>query len=211
MPHHADARCVYGSRKLIMETHSLRSTVQSTKFRYSGFTLIELLVVIAIIAILAAILFPVFARARENARRASCMSNMRQIGLGFMQYSQDNDESFPLKGATGANGKIPPCWLHSIQPYVKSYQVYKCPSDTKIEGEPALGVDYTSYGINAMARRLFFTLRARRIVGLISRRLARMVSPSSLRAWKRPRLQFKWWNRTALNITRTMATLAATA
>ena len=60
-----------------------------------GFTLIELLVVIAIIAILAAILFPVFARARENARRTSCLNNMKQIGLGFMQYTQDYDEKYP--------------------------------------------------------------------------------------------------------------------
>src|SRR5471030_86040 len=60
-----------------------------------GFTLIELLVVIAIIAILASILFPVFARARENARRASCMSNLKQLGLGYLQYAQDYDESFP--------------------------------------------------------------------------------------------------------------------
>src|SRR5690349_12144108 len=61
-----------------------------------GFTLIELLVVIAIIALLAAILFPVFARARENARRASCQSNLKQIGLGFHQYTQDYDDRLPL-------------------------------------------------------------------------------------------------------------------
>lgn len=62
-----------------------------------GFTLIELLVVIAIIALLAAILFPVFARARENARRASCQSNLKQIGLSVVQYTQDYDETFPLQ------------------------------------------------------------------------------------------------------------------
>lgn len=67
----------------------------SSKSTGKGFTLIELLVVIAIIAILAAILFPVFARARENARRSSCMSNMKQIGLGLMQYTQDYDEKLP--------------------------------------------------------------------------------------------------------------------
>ena len=67
----------------------------STDYRKKGFTLIELLVVIAIISTLAAILFPIFARARENARRASCMSNLKQIGLGFMQYTQDYDEEFP--------------------------------------------------------------------------------------------------------------------
>ena len=69
-------------------------TIQSRK----AFTLIELLVVIAIIAILAAILFPVFAKAREKARQISCLSNMRQIGLGFMQYTQDNDEVLPGSG-----------------------------------------------------------------------------------------------------------------
>lgn len=71
-------------------------------FKFSskkGFTLIELLVVIAIIAILAAILFPVFARARENARRASCQSNLKQIGLGILQYAQDYDERYPGGGA----------------------------------------------------------------------------------------------------------------
>src|SRR5689334_5202516 len=66
-----------------------------------GFTLIELLVVIAIIAILAAILFPVFARARENARRASCQSNLKQIGLGIMMYTQDYDETFPRSAIGG--------------------------------------------------------------------------------------------------------------
>src|SRR5687767_10691477 len=68
---------------------------RSTTTRKTAFTLIELLVVIAIIALLAAILFPVFARARENARRAGCQSNLKQIGLGIMQYSQDYDELMP--------------------------------------------------------------------------------------------------------------------
>src|SRR3712207_2136374 len=73
--------------------------------RKYGFTLIELLVVIAIIAILASILFPVFGRARENARRASCLSNMKQLGLAFMQYTQDYDEILPLamRGVNGIN------------------------------------------------------------------------------------------------------------
>ena len=101
-----------------------------------AFTLIELLVVIAIIAILAAILFPVFARARENARKASCMSNMKQIGLGVMQYVQDYDEKFPMsrcdKGSvyfgTFENKSMP--WHLAIQPYVKSVQLFKCPSNT---------------------------------------------------------------------------------
>ena len=108
--------------------------------RRRGFTLIELLVVIAIIAILAAILFPVFARARENARRASCQSNLKQIGLGILQYTQDYDESLPRSRnagvtlpANGALASITPAWApwqFVIQPYVKSYQLFKCPSNS---------------------------------------------------------------------------------
>src|SRR4051812_20391972 len=95
-----------------------------------GFTLIELLVVIAIIAILAAILFPVFGRARENARRASCMSNMKQIGLGVMQYTQDYDERYPMRYYGGApTGAIQEAnsWRRQIYPYVKSAQLFSCP------------------------------------------------------------------------------------
>jgi len=91
----------------------------------SAFTLIELLVVIAIIAILAAILFPVFARARENARRSSCQSNEKQIGLGILQYAQDYDETYPLmeyQPDFGAGS-----WRNMIYPYVKSTQIYQCP------------------------------------------------------------------------------------
>jgi len=95
--------------------------------RARGFTLIELLVVIAIIAILAAILFPVFARARENARRASCQSNLKQIGLGIIQYTQDYDESFPNMVSNGAPYYG---WMQLTQPYVKSYQLFQCPSET---------------------------------------------------------------------------------
>ncbi len=98
----------------------------------TGFTLIELLVVIAIIAILAAILFPVFAKARENARKISCLSNMKQIGLGVMQYTNDNDEKYPqaywYKDDAGAPGGYFQ-WSASIFPYVKSEQLYVCPSD----------------------------------------------------------------------------------
>jgi len=103
-----------------------------------GFTLIELLVVIAIISILASILFPVFARARENARRASCLSNLKQIGLGLMQYTQDYDEKYPLLGyADGDTIKYPDGttsnnnWVLRIYPYVKSTQVFNCPSNSR--------------------------------------------------------------------------------
>ncbi|RYZ84631.1 MAG: DUF1559 domain-containing protein, partial [Proteobacteria bacterium] len=91
-----------------------------------GFTLIELLVVIAIIAILAAILFPVFGRARENARRSSCQSNEKQIGLGIMQYTQDYDERMPPRRA----GSDVQGWRRIIFPYVKSTQIFACPSNT---------------------------------------------------------------------------------
>jgi prepilin-type N-terminal cleavage/methylation domain-containing protein/prepilin-type processing-associated H-X9-DG protein len=92
-----------------------------------GFTLIELLVVIAIIAILASILFPVFARARENARRSSCSSNLKQIGLAALQYSQDYDERV-LPGQTVAGSTVYFSWARDIDPYLKSREVLRCPS-----------------------------------------------------------------------------------
>ena len=101
----------------------------NTKHKNSAFTLIELLVVIAIIAILAAILFPVFARARENARRSSCQSNLKQIGLGIIQYVQDYDETMPRDKITD-NG-VTYAWNVAVQPYIKSTQVFACPSNTK--------------------------------------------------------------------------------
>jgi prepilin-type N-terminal cleavage/methylation domain-containing protein/prepilin-type processing-associated H-X9-DG protein len=92
-----------------------------------GFTLIELLVVIAIIAILAAILFPVFAKAREKARQTSCLSNEKQIMLGFLMYAQDYDECLPLSKAL--NGANPPYTAADlVMPYVKNNQIFFCPS-----------------------------------------------------------------------------------
>lgn len=106
-----------------------------------GFTLIELLVVIAIIAILAAILFPVFAQAREQARKASCLNNTKQLGLGAMMYVQDYDETYPCnswdtpyipttdtdsRSATYPSAMI---WMWRIMPYMKSRQILVCPSD----------------------------------------------------------------------------------
>jgi len=133
-----------------------------------GFTLIELLVVIAIISILAAILFPVFARARENARRAGCLNNLKQIALGIMQYTQDYDERYPaaydgdiaagtfrtqtvagtpgrMFDTIGAINRV--SWMDMIFPYVKSVQLFQCPSQ-----RPAREVSATnppaSYGYN---------------------------------------------------------------
>jgi prepilin-type N-terminal cleavage/methylation domain-containing protein/prepilin-type processing-associated H-X9-DG protein len=95
-----------------------------------GFTLIELLVVIAIIAILAAILFPVFAQAREKARQTSCLSNLKQIGLGLMMYVQDYDEILPSPDyqSDGPSSAADPKWMDRIQPYIKNEQLFNCPS-----------------------------------------------------------------------------------
>lgn len=114
---------------------SLRSSGRPNSHR-PAFTLIELLVVIAIIALLAAILFPVFGRARENARRASCQSNLKQIGLGFEQYKDDYDTFYPgsFVNVDAVNSHN---WPTMIQPYLKSEQVFVCPSasETKFTAE----------------------------------------------------------------------------
>ena len=121
---------------------------RKTAAKDRGFTLIELLVVIAIIAILAAILFPVFQKVRENARRASCESNLHQLGLALVQYNQDADERFPAGGNNAGTG-----WGAEVYTYVKSTGVYKCPDDptpnaTGLEGHNETDVP-VSYGINS--------------------------------------------------------------
>ena len=116
---------------------------RSKSYRQNGgFTLIELLVVIAIIAILAAILFPVFAQARAKARQASCQSNLKQLGLSMLMYVQDYDERYPFGGwrtdATGTKGGNYGTWewQNTIQPYVKSKGVFQCPETTDLDEDP---------------------------------------------------------------------------
>src|SRR5688500_17999691 len=101
----------------------MRNSTNTKPVKRSGFTLIELLVVIAIIALLAAILFPVFARARENARKSSCANNLKQVGVAMLQYTQDWDEVYvPLRHGSGCPSA--PCfywaWHDLVQPYIKS-------------------------------------------------------------------------------------------
>lgn len=97
--------------------------------RRKGFTLIELLVVIAIIAILAAILLPVFARARENARKSTCQSNLKQLGSAVLQYKQDYDERFCSVRLNVPGGHM--TWPGLLQPYLKSANIFTCPSNVK--------------------------------------------------------------------------------
>ncbi len=103
-----------------------------------GFTLIELLVVIAIIAILAAILFPVFARARENARKSTCQSNLKQIGTAYQMYGQDYDERIaPNSLSYPGYGTVWTAYL--LQPYVKNSKVFQCPSYSTLQATAAVG------------------------------------------------------------------------
>jgi len=114
-----------------------------------GFTLIELLVVIAIVAILAAILFPVFAQARDKARSTSCLSNARQIGVAFMMYAQDYDEYLPLTTFPVLSNS----WTDTVQPYIKNRGIFRCPSDGSANWERPLAnetaVRRASYFLNA--------------------------------------------------------------
>jgi len=113
--------------------------------RRHGFTLIELLVVIAIIAILAAILFPVFAQARDKARSTSCLSNCRQIGMAFVQYTQDYDEFLPLTSFP----VVANTWTSTVQPYIKNRGIFRCPSDSSPFWNNPSSQRMSSYFLNA--------------------------------------------------------------
>jgi prepilin-type N-terminal cleavage/methylation domain-containing protein len=128
------------------------------RFSLRGFTLIELLVVIAIIAILAAILFPVFAQAREKARQTACLSNTRQIATAIHMYLQDYDETFfnmPWPGFGGYDGRTPSInrfWTEVLMPYVKNQDLFRCPSTSTSDhvttyNYPPVGYTVT-YGLN---------------------------------------------------------------
>jgi len=135
----------------------------SKRYRKSAFTLVELLVVIAIIAILAAILFPVFARARENARRTSCLSNLKQMGLAAMQYTQDYDEKYPAgfyttsqpapNGYPWVSGLW--FWQQTLYAYHKSSQVFNCPSApvSPVDSQGRATPYYGNYGANRLVMR----------------------------------------------------------
>jgi prepilin-type N-terminal cleavage/methylation domain-containing protein/prepilin-type processing-associated H-X9-DG protein len=122
------------------------------RIRKRAFTLIELLVVIAIIAILAAILFPVFAQARERARMSACLSNMRQIGSALMMYAQDYDETLPyirFHCPGGAKGSHCYTWKNATRPYLKSLDVLACPSNPYGHPQPGLYSDPAKPGTNS--------------------------------------------------------------
>jgi len=126
-----------------------------------GFTLIELLVVIAIIAILAAILFPVFARAREKARQASCQSNLRQLGLAVLMYSQDYDETYPAFAYT-PDGSSFFTAFDAVVPYIKNQQILACPDDKQGRVNAAAGpimvtAPPCSYAANFADMHIFIT------------------------------------------------------
>jgi len=148
--------------------------------RNRGFTLIELLVVIAIIAILAAILFPVFAKAREKARQASCLSNVKQIALAMLQYAQDYDECMP-KNATYNSGTLTyEAWyLGPTAAYTKNNQIFNCPSaKTRIYGySQYLGQGYGGAGAS------LGDIRYPAMTIMIADSYDRCMLPSS---WRRP-------------------------
>ncbi len=162
------------------------SNIQSTSTKMrKGFTLIELLVVIAIIAILAAILFPAFAKARESARRASCSSNMKQIGLGLLQYAQEYDEKMVSAQAGAPNYEY---WQYLVQPYLKSKDLFRCPSNTNSstaynKTASDISNDYAGnlgfYGDPTVASTATTAQQAQQVMSRGGQSLATFVAPST--------------------------------
>ena len=154
---------------------SIRTFDNTPEFRRgrNAFTLIELLVVIAIIAILAAILFPVFAQAREKARQASCLSNNRQYATATLMYVQDYDETYPLSAYM--NGNCVATFYWAVNPYVKNAQITQCPSEPQamrlvdVVGAPCADTPpFTSYTVNhtLMVNGFFPGARAMSLAGV---------------------------------------------